>query len=79
MAEKFKFDFVEHMGYYIPRTDVEGFDPETYFDGPILDERGLCGDARCQKLGYCRNKVKRKARVKTKQLINPNQIEFSFK
>jgi hypothetical protein len=79
MAEKFEFDFVEHMGYYIPRTDVEGFDPETYFDGPILDERGLCGDVRCQKLGYCRNKAKKKVRGKAKQIIDKDQIVLPFK
>ena len=28
-------EFVEHMGYYIPKTDVEGFDPDTYFDNNV--------------------------------------------
>lgn len=56
MEEKFDLEFVEHMGYTIPKQDVEGFDPFTYFDGPILDERGLCGDEQCQKLGHCKNK-----------------------
>ena len=54
--KKLNIEFVTHMGYYIPKSDVEGFDPETYFDGPILDENGLCDDETCQKLGYCRLK-----------------------
>jgi hypothetical protein len=49
-------EFVEHMGYYIPKTDVEGFDPDTYFEGPKVDENGICWDETCQKLGYCRLK-----------------------
>ena len=55
-SKKLDIEFVTHMGYYIPKSDVEGFDPETYFDGPILDENGLCSDETCQKLGYCRLK-----------------------
>ena len=54
---KLKIEFVEHMGYYIPKTDVEGFDPET--NGmlrPSVDEKGICWDETCQKLGYCRLK-----------------------
>lgn len=74
MINKLNIEFIDYMGYYIPKTDVEGFDPETYFDGPILDEQGLCGDERCQKLGYCRNKVKKKARIKAKPIINTNRI-----
>jgi hypothetical protein len=78
VIKKFNIEFVNHMGYYIPKTDVEGFYPDIYFKAPMLDERGLCGDKRCQQLGYCRNKVKRKAKAKGKPLINPNQIEFPF-
>ncbi len=33
---KLNIEFVEHMGYYIPKNDVEGFDPNTYFVGRIL-------------------------------------------
>ena len=53
---KLNIEFVEHMGFYIPKRAVEGFDPDTYFDGPILDENGLCSDEDCQRLGYCRLK-----------------------
>jgi hypothetical protein len=42
------------MGYYIPKSDVKGFDPDTYFEGPKVDENGICWDKTCQKLGYCR-------------------------
>lgn len=28
-SNKLNIEFVEHMGYYIPKTDVKGFDPET--------------------------------------------------
>ena len=43
------------MGYYIPKSDVESFDPETYgWDKPVVDEKGICWDETCQKLGYCR-------------------------
>jgi len=56
-SKKLSIEFVEHMDHYIPKSDVEGFDPETYFDRNILDERGLCSDETCQKLGYCKNKV----------------------
>ena len=50
-------EYVEHMGYYIPKSDVEGFDPETNgMSGPSVDENGICWDERCQKLGYCRLK-----------------------
>ena len=55
-SNKLNIEFVTHMGFYIPKSDVEEFDPETYFDGPILDENGLCDDETCQKLGYCRLK-----------------------
>jgi hypothetical protein len=55
-TKKLDIEFVTHMGYYIPKSAVEGFDPETYFDGPIVDENGLCADETCQKLGYCRLK-----------------------
>ena len=50
------------MGFYIPKSAVEGFDPETYFDGPFVDENGLCDDELCQKLGYCKLK---------KELVEP--------
>ena len=49
---KLDIEFVTHMGYYIPKSAVEGFDPETYFDGPFVDENGLCDDELCQKLEY---------------------------
>ena len=49
-------EFVEHMGYYIPKSDVEGFDPDTYFEGPKVDENSLCWNEICQQLGYCRLK-----------------------
>jgi len=26
---KLHIEFVEHLGYYIPKTDVKGFDPKT--------------------------------------------------
>ncbi len=78
LPPKFNIEFVEHMGFYIPKSEVEGFDPETYFDGPILDERGLCADERCQQLGYCRlKKVKEKKHPKPK--INKNQLELPLK
>ncbi len=75
---KLNFEFVTHMGYYIPKADVEGFNPHTYFDGPVLDEKGLCGDKRCQELGYCRRKAKKKAKPKPIKKINKDQIEFPF-
>ena len=53
---KLDTDFVNHMGYFIHKDEVEGFDPDTYFDGPILDENGLCENEICQQLGYCRLK-----------------------
>ena len=53
---KLIIEFVEHMGYYIPKTAVEGFDPDTYFEGLKVDENGICWDETCQKLGYCRLK-----------------------
>lgn len=57
-------EFVEHMGYYIPKTDVKGFDPETYgWDKPVVDAKGICWDESCQKIGYCRLK-KEKCNVK---------------
>lgn len=58
---KLDIEFVNHMGFYIPKTDVEGFDPDTYFDGPILDENGLCDNETCQQLGFCRLKCKNAA------------------
>ncbi len=56
-SNKLNIEFVEHMGNYIPKSDVEGFDPET--NGmlrPSVDEKGICWDETCQKLGYCRLK-----------------------
>ena len=53
---KLNIQFVEHMGYYIPKSDVEGFDPDIYFEGPKVDENGICWDETFQKLGYCRLK-----------------------
>lgn len=38
------------MGFYIPKSAVEGFDPETYFDGSIVNENGLCDDELVKKL-----------------------------
>lgn len=36
-------EFIEHMRYYIPKLDVEGFDPDTYgWDSPVVDENGVC-------------------------------------
>lgn len=60
MKSKLDIEFVTYMGYYIPKSDVDGFDPDTYFDGPILDEKGLCSDEKCQQLGSCRLKQKKK-------------------
>ena len=28
-SNKINIEYVEYKGYYIPKTDVEGFDPET--------------------------------------------------
>jgi hypothetical protein len=53
---KLNIEFVEHMGYYIPKSDVDGFDPDTYFEGPKIDDNDICFDEECQKLGYCRLK-----------------------
>ena len=70
-------EFVHHMGYNIPKSDVEGFDPETNgMSSPSVDENGVCWDERCQKLGYCRKKMKRKKRSSYKKPIN--QIELPF-
>ena len=55
-SKKLGIEFVTHMGYYIPKSAVEDFDPETHFDGPVVDENGLCDDESCQKLGYCKLK-----------------------
>ena len=48
-SNKLNIEFVEHMGHYIPKSDVEGFDPET--NGmlrPSVDEKGICWDETCQ-------------------------------
>jgi|GEM_PF-5956768 len=50
-TKKLNIEFVEHKGYYIPKSAVEGFDPDTYFDSPKLDENGLCD--KCRPYGYC--------------------------
>lgn len=55
-SNKLNIEFIEHMGYYIPKSDVEGFDPDTYFEGPKVDDNGICFDEECQKLGYCKLK-----------------------
>lgn len=75
-SNKLKIEFVEHMGYYIPKNDVEGFDPNTYFEGPNLDENGICFDETCQNLGYCKLKVKKKKCSSYKKPID--QIEIPF-
>lgn len=64
------------MGYYIPKSDVEGFDPDTYFEGPILDANGICHDAKCQELGYCRLKGNPKMPKRVKK--NEKQLSFDF-
>ena len=75
--KKLNIEFVEHKGYYIPKTDVEGFDPETNgMSSPSVDENGICWDETCQKLGYCRQKVERKKCSNYKKPIN--QIELPF-
>jgi hypothetical protein len=53
---KLNIEFVDHMGYYIPKSDVEGFDSDTYFEGPKVDDNGIRFDEECQKLGYCKLK-----------------------
>ncbi len=73
-SNKLNIEFVEHMGYYIPKTDVEDFDPDTYFDGPKLDENGICFDETCQNHGYCKLKIKKKKCSSYKKPIN--QIEI---
>ncbi len=50
---KLNIEFVEHLGYCIPKNDVEVFDPDIYFEGPKVDDNGICFDEECQKLGYC--------------------------
>ena len=70
MANKFNIEYVEHMGYYIPKTDVEGFDPETNgMSGPSVDDNGICWDETCQKLSYCRLKAKKKKCTSYKNLL----------
>ena len=73
---KLKIEFFDHMGYYIPKSDVDGFDPDTYFDGPILDEKGLCTDKKCQQLEYC--KLKRKKKKIATLKIDDNQLALDF-
>ena len=70
-------EFVYHMGYYIPKTDVEGFDPETNgMSSPSVDENGICWDEKCQKLSYCRLKVKRKKCSSYKKPVNQTELRF---
>jgi len=77
LANKLNIEYVEHLGYYIPKSDVEGFDPETNgMSGPSVDDNGICRDETCQKLGYCRLKKKKKKCSTYKMLIN--QIELPF-
>ena len=64
------------MGYYIPKSSVDAFDPDTYFDAPILDEKGLCTDEKCQHLGYCKLKIKKKKNTTLK--IDVNQLALNF-
>jgi len=54
----------------------EGFDPDTYFDGPLIDANGLCSNERCQQLGYCRLNKKRKQIKKLE--FDINQLSFQF-
>ena len=51
---KLDIEFVDHMGYYIPKSEVDNFDPATYFEGPRLNESENCMDEICQMRGYCR-------------------------
>lgn len=76
IKSKLDIEFVNYMSYYIPQSDVDGFDPDTYFDGPILDEKGLCSNEKCQQLGYCRLKKKRKKIHRIK--IDVNQLALDF-
>ena len=77
MANKLNIEFVDHMGYYIPKTDVEGFNPETNgMSGPSVDDNGICWDETCQKLGYCRLKVKKKKCSSYKKPINQIALPF---
>ncbi len=52
-SNKLNIEFVKYMGYFIPKTDVEGFNPET--NGmlkPSVDEKVRWQDETCQQLGY---------------------------
>lgn len=76
-ANKFNIEYVEHMGYYIPKSDVEGFDPETNgMSSPSVDENGICWDETCQKLGYCRLKEKKKKCSSYKKPVNQTELRF---
>ena len=55
-SNKLNIEFVEHMGYYIEKSDLEGFDTHTYFEGPKVGDNGICFDEECQKLRYCKLK-----------------------
>jgi hypothetical protein len=70
-------EFVHHRGYYIPKSDVDGFDPETNsMSRPSVDENGVCWDETCQKIGYCRLKEKRNKCSSYKKPINRIEIPF---
>jgi len=76
LINKFNIEFFDHMGYYIPKSDVDRFDPDTYFGGPILDEKVLCSDEKCQQLGYCKLKIKKNKNTTLK--IDVNQLALNF-
>ena len=45
------------MGYYIPKSDLVGFDPDIYgWDRPVVVETGICWDETCHNLVYYRIK-----------------------
>ena len=47
-SNKLNIEFVEHMGYYIPKTDVKGFDPETNgMSSASIEEKRVCWDEAC--------------------------------
>jgi hypothetical protein len=76
-SNKLNIEFVEYIGYYIPKTDLEGFNPDTYFDGPKLDENGISFDENCQNLGYCKLKAEKRKCSNYKKPVN--QIEVTLK
>ncbi len=47
-SNKLNIEFVEHMGYYILKTDVKGFDPETNgMSSASIEEKRVCWDEAC--------------------------------